>query len=270
MIIATVEINAWEKFNANNPDGLKLSIGDFVVITTEFGHELGKVVELKEQADNKEESVNAIERLAAKEDLNKLNDLNQNKADALDYCHQAVKNHKLDMKLVDCHYSLDGQRLSFAFIADGRVDFRELVKELGRHFQKVIRLHQMGVRDEAKILGDIGGCGLTQCCKTHLKKLGNVTSEFADDQQVVHRGSERLSGVCGRLKCCLAYEEGHYQELIKKLPPVGTRVKTKHGRGIVVGWHVLKSSVNVKLDPIKEADRPVIVEIPIGKPEEKE
>jgi cell fate regulator YaaT (PSP1 superfamily) len=124
----------------------------------------------------------------------------------------------------------------------------------------------LGVRDEAKLIGDVGSCGLNQCCRGHLKKLGNVTSEFAEDQQIVHRGSERLSGICGRLKCCLAYEEAQYAELIKKLPAVGTRVKTEHGRGEVVGWHVLKRSVDVRLDPkngAKEDDRPVIVEVPI-------
>lgn len=267
MIIATVEINPWEKFPAVNPDGLTLAIGDFVILTTEFGKELGRVVELKEGPDDVE-SANSIEGLASNEDRQDLNRLNEDKETALDYCREAVKRYGLEMKLVDCHYSFDGQRLSFAFIADGRVDFRELVKELGRYFQKSIRLHQMGVRDEAKIKGDMGCCGLNQCCRGHLKKLGNVTSEFAEDQQVVHRGSERLSGICGRLKCCLAYEEDHYQELIKKLPPVGTRVKTKHGRGEVIGWHVLKCSVDVRIDPAKADDKPIIVEIPIGKKEE--
>lgn len=267
MIIATVEINPWEKFFAANPDGVNLSIGDFVIMNTEFGKELGRVVELRESKDEAEAS-SSIEGLASNSDKKLLEDLNAENNEAMEYCREAVKKHGLDMKLVDCHYSFDGQRLSFAFIADGRVDFRELVKELGRYFQKSIRLHQMGVRDEAKIKGDIGCCGLNQCCKGHLKKLGNVTSEFADDQQVVHRGSERLSGICGRLKCCLAYEEEHYQELIKKLPPVGTRVKTKHGRGEVIGWHVLKCSVDVRIDPEKADDKPIVVEIPIGKKEE--
>lgn len=272
MILSTVEINPWERFVATNPDGLRLGIGDFVVLTTEFGEEAGRIVELKE---TKDESVaaegnvpNVIKRAATEEDFGIISEGNHAKEKAMEDCREVIKKFNLDMKIVDCHFSLDGQRLSFAFIADGRIDFRDLVKELGRNFQKVIRLHQLGVRDEAKLVGDIGSCGLGQCCKGHLKKLGNVTSEFAEDQQIVHRGSERLSGICGRLKCCLAYEESHYQELIKKLPPIGTRVKTEHGRGVIVGWHVLKCSVDVKLDPVsgsKGDGKSIIVEVPIKK-----
>jgi len=269
MILSTVEINPWEKFCATNPDGLRLAIGDFAVLTTEFGEEAGRIVELKEGSDEEAANTpNVIKRLANEEDFGVISQGNKAKEKSLEDCREIIKNSGLDMKIVDCHFSLDGQRLSFAFIADGRIDFRDLVKELGRHFQKVIRLHQLGVRDEAKLVGDIGSCGLGQCCKGHLKKLGNVTSEFAEDQQIVHRGSERLSGICGRLKCCLAYEESHYQELIKKLPPIGTRVKTKHGRGVVSGWHVLKCSVDVRLDPAsgaKSDNKSVIVEVPITK-----
>jgi cell fate regulator YaaT (PSP1 superfamily) len=263
MIQYVIEINPWEKLIAIDDNERVFKIGDYVVASTEFGNELGKISETKEIKKVDETNVNRIEKMASDSDLDLFNRYNQNKEGDIEACKEMIKNFGLDMKVVDCHYSLDGQRLSFAFIADGRIDFRELVKELGRHFGKVIRLHQMGVRDEAKVVGDIGSCGETQCCRSHLKKLGNVTSEFAEDQQIVHRGSERLSGICGRLKCCLAYEEEHYQELIKKLPPVGTRVKTVHGRGVVIGWHVLKCSVDVKLDPSKQSDKPVIVEVPI-------
>ncbi len=259
---------------ALNPNGLRLSLGDSVAIACEHGQELGKIIEFQEltEAQLQETPIgNIVERVASAEDFSSNNANNRDAEAVLEYCHRAIKKHNLEMKLVDVHTSLDGQRVTFAFIADGRVDFRELVKDLSRHYQKNIRLHQLGVRDEAKITGDIGCCGLTQCCIGHLKKLGNVTSEFAEHQQVVHRGSERLSGVCGRLKCCLAYEESHYQELIEKLPAVGTRVRTKHGRGEVIGWHVLRGSVNVRLDPEKEGDKPIIVEIPIvNKEAEKE
>lgn len=268
MIIATVEINPWEKFAAANPDGLRLGIGDFVVLATEFGDEAGRIAELKETGDEEPfDNAATIKRLANEEDFGAISESSRAKEKSIADCRDIIKRYGLDMKIADCHFSLDGQRLSFAFIADGRIDFRDLVKELGRHFQKVIRLHQLGVRDEAKLAGDIGSCGLRQCCQGHLKKLGNVTSEFAEDQQIVHRGSERLSGICGRLKCCLAYEESHYQELIKKLPPIGTRVKTKHGRGVICGWHVLKCSVDVKLDPAggKDDSKPAIVEVPINK-----
>jgi len=261
-----LSINAWERIMALNPNGLQLSLGDVIVVACEHGLELGKIIEFQELSEDqlKETPIgNIVERAASAEDFSNNNAGNKDKEAIMEYCHRAIKKHGLEMKLVDVHASLDGQRLTFAFIADGRIDFRELVKDLSRHYQKNIRLHQLGVRDEAKITGDIGCCGLTQCCIGHLKKLGNVTSEFAEHQQVVHRGSERLSGVCGRLKCCLAYEESYYQELIEKLPPIGTRVRTKHGRGEVIGWHVLRGSVNVRLDPEKEGDKPIIVEIPI-------
>ncbi len=266
MILSTVEINPWERFAAANPDGLHLNIGDFAVLTTEFGEEAGRIVELKEAIDDESGDIpNVIKRLAAEDDFSVIKEGNQAKEKSINECREIISRNNLDMKIVDCHFSLDGQRLSFAFIADGRIDFRDLVKELGRHFQKIIRLHQLGVRDEAKLVGDVGSCGLGQCCRGHLKKLGNVTSEFAEDQQIVHRGSERLSGICGRLKCCLAYEEANYQELIKKLPPVGTRVKTQHGRGVVIGWHVLKCSVDVQLDKQKQEDKQVVVEVEIKK-----
>lgn len=261
MVKYSVEINPWEKIPAVNSDNLTLKIGDFVILETEFGEEAGRVMEIKEDKEGENDAL--IRRLVSGEDLRIIEENQASKEATLEECKTAVKKYGLDMKLVDCHFSLDGQRLSFAFIADGRIDFRDLVKDLGRHFGRVIRLHQMGVRDEAKLIGNVGCCGLTQCCSSHLKKLGNVTSEFAEDQQIAHRGSERLSGICGRLKCCLAYEESHYQELIKKLPAVGTRVKTQHGRGVVIGWHVLKCSVDVRLDKEKEDDKAVIVEIPI-------
>ena len=265
MIVATVAINPWENFFAINNNGLRLTIGDWVILTTEFGKELGKIIELRE-IDNFETN-NTIEKIASTKDQEISNKLNSDKTIALKTCREFIKKHNLEMKLVDCHYSFDEQRLSFAFIAEGRVDFRDLVKELSKHFQKSIRLHQIGVRDEAKIKGDIGCCGLEQCCRSYLKKLGNVTSEFIEDQQLIHRGSDRLSGVCGRLKCCLAYEEEHYQELIKKLPPIGSKIKTKYGEGEVINWQVLKSLVEVKINPEKEEDKALIIEIPINKNE---
>lgn len=263
MIQYFIEINPWEKVPATAADE-NFKVGDFVVAETEFGEETGRIVEIKEVPAADAASA-AIKRLNTDSDNNRISEMAGRKEEALDGCREIVKQSGLEMKIVDAHFSFDGQRLSFAFIADGRIDFRELVKDLGRHFQKVIRLHQLGVRDEAKLVGNIGCCGIRQCCQGHLKKLGNVTSEFAEDQQVVHRGAERLSGICGRLKCCLAYEEDHYRELIKKLPPVGTRVKTEHGRGVVCDWHVLRRSVDVKLDPAggKDDGRPVIVEIKI-------
>jgi cell fate regulator YaaT (PSP1 superfamily) len=165
------------------------------------------------------------------------------------------------MKVVDAHFSFDGGRLIFPFIADGRVDFRQLVKDLTHHFQKSIRLQQIGIRDEAKITGDFGSCGRQLCCKTHLKSLVSITSELAEVQQIAHRGSERLSGQCGRLRCCLAYEGKNYEELASNLPAIGSTIKTPQGKGEVIGWHTLKQTVDVALN----GDRNNVIEFSLKK-----
>ena len=158
----------------------------------------------------------------------------------------------MKMKLVRAYYSFDDRRLTFTFIADGRVDFRDLVKDLTKDFHKLIRLQQIGIRDEARLMGDVGPCGKTLCCATHLNKLESVTSELIDLQQLNHRGSERLSGMCGRLCCCLAYEKEGYSSLLNKLPAIGTKVKTKEGPGVVIRHHLLKETMVVSLEGKKK------------------
>lgn len=279
MNLARVQFISWDKAYYFNPQDLKLRVGDLAMVTTEFGAEVGQIVGFEDlnEARLKELGVlKPIDRLATDDDLAVINQNNSadKKTKTIDYCRKAAKKHNLALKIIDCYFSFDDKRLVIAFIADGRVDFREMVKDLARYFQRSIRLHQLGVRDEAKIDGDFGSCGRRLCCANYLKELGNVTSELAEEQQVAHRGSERLSGACGRLKCCLAYEQAVYKKLSEKLPAIGTRVSTKHGRGVVVGWHILKGSVDVKIDPREEKDkdkkdkedyRALIVEVPIQK-----
>ncbi|MFA6422528.1 MAG: regulatory iron-sulfur-containing complex subunit RicT [Candidatus Buchananbacteria bacterium] len=265
MRAAIVQFAPWDKPFAYDLNGIDVKSGVLVVVNSEYGQDAGIIIEIKEIDPKKEDwgFIGTIERTASRDDSDIFGANDNERIEAINYCRRVAKKNDLEMKIVDCHFSFDNQRLTFSFIADGRIDFRNLVKDLNRHFQKSIRLHQLGVRDEAKLKGDVGCCGLVQCCKGCLKRLGNVTSEYADIQQVAHRGSERLSGVCGRLKCCLAFENEAYQELAKSLPPVGTRVITKHGRGEVIGWHVLKSSVDVRIDADKEGDKNLIVEVPI-------
>lgn len=270
MRVALVQFTAWDKPHAFNSLDLKVEAGDLVVVTTEYGVELGKIVAFEEYSSDQAAElgeIRPVDRLATQDDLKAVAENNENKRkeEAMEYSRRVAHDLNLEMKIVDSYFSFDDRRLILAFIADGRVDFRDLVKELTRHFQKLVRLHQLGVRDEARISGDVGSCGLGLCCRGHLKKLGSVTSDLAEEQQVAHRGSERLSGVCGRLKCCLAYEKELYEELIGKLPAIGTRVKTKHGRGEVISWRVLKGSVDVRIDPEKEGEKPIIVEVPIIK-----
>ncbi len=227
--------------------------------------EIGKIVGFKDieekeiKAQNEGAEINSIIRKATLNDLEILETNEKAKEAVMDVCKKMIEKNELDMKLVDVQSSFDGKKITFAFIADGRVDFRPLVKDLTRHFQKNIRLQQLGVRDEAKINGDIGSCGITQCCKTHLKVLGNVSADQAELQQVSHRGAERLSGICGRLKCCLRYENDLYKELSSKFPAKGSKVKTPRGKGEVTDWHILKQSVNVRLDD----DPDTIMEVPL-------
>lgn len=268
MRVSMVQFAPWDKFYAFDPRDLVFKVGDFVIVTTSQGTDIGRVVEFDDLSEEQIKplgEIRPVDRVVSKEDSEIFSDNNSNekKSQAIDYCHKTLKKYNLEMKIIDCYFSYDNSRLIFAFIADGRVDFRNLVKDLTKHFQKSVRLHQLGVRDEAKISGDIGSCGQGLCCKGHLKKLGNVTSEYTENQQIAHRGSERLSGICGRLKCCLAYENDLYEELGDKLPAVGTRVKTKHGRGKIIGRHILKSSVDVEIDSEKEGERRIVVEVPI-------
>lgn len=261
---AHIQISLWEKPNVVKVGDFKLELGEQVIIKAEAGLDMGRVIsifipqaESTVQAPIVEDAT--IVRKVTTEDVENFNDLNKQRPATLDYCKKMVDRLDLPMKVIDCHFSFDGSRVVFPFIADGRIDFRQLVKDLTHHFQKSIRLQQIGIRDEAKIAGDVGTCGRTLCCKTHLKELASITSELADQQQVAHRGSERLSGSCGRLRCCLAYEQEVYNELVKTLPPLGSKVKTPQGSGKVIGWHTLKQTVDVDL----EGDDGNRVEVPV-------
>lgn len=296
MRIVQVQFTPWDKIYNFDPNNLELAKGDDVIVKTELGKEMGKVVGFKEIDDNdimdeeiKEEdkdlktSVDSVEeereekkerredkgkikpviRKAISIDLEKLPNKKE-KEEALEFCKKMIDKHKLPMKLVDVHFSFDFSRITFAFIADGRVDFRELVKDLTRHFNRTIRLHQIGIRDEAKIKGDYGPCGRPLCCKKFLGDLTSITSEMAETQQVVHRGSERISGMCGRLMCCLAYEQEGYECLIKKMPLIGTKVNVDGKKGIVVGHHILKQSVDVQFSG-KNGEDGVVVEVDLNR-----
>jgi cell fate regulator YaaT (PSP1 superfamily) len=195
--------------------------------------------------------------------LEKISSLSE-KREAVDFCRRIKDKYKLPMKVIDVNFSFDGSRITFAFIADGRVDFRELVKDLTRHFGRTIRLQQIGIRDEAKIMGDYGHCGKRLCCQGHLKQLTSISSEMAELQQCSHRGSERISGICGRLMCCLAYEQSGYEESRKKFPPLGTRVNVDGKRGTVVGHHILKETVNVEF-PGEKGDNSTVSEISLNR-----
>ncbi len=279
MNVAEVQFTPWDKAYYFKYDDLDIRLKDKVVVKTSMGMEIGEVVGLKDidenkftdESNNEEEDrgdskIKSIIRRATVADLERRPSAKE-KREALDYVSATKRRYDLPMKFIDAHYSFDGARLTFAFIADGRVDFREMVKDLTRHFGKTIRLQQIGIRDEAKVAGDLGHCGRSLCCRGHLKNLDSITSDMADVQQCAHRGSDRISGICGRLMCCLAYEQKGYEDLMKKMPPIGARVNVDGKRGVVVGHHVLKQTVDVEFGTDK--GNSIIAEIDLNRKKKK-
>jgi len=274
MLIAQVQFAPWDKVYNFSTGSIELKAGDYVIVRTELGTELGKVVsfssenkaETESEAD--EHELKPIIKKADYDDIAQLPDATQ-KEEVLEFCREMIEKHGLPMKLVDVHFSFKSNRYNFAFISDGRVDFRELVKDLAGRFNASIRLTQIGTRDEAKISGDCGPCGRKLCCRSCLNDFSSITSEMAEAQQVVHRGSERISGMCGRLMCCLSYEYEGYKELAGKLPPIDTKVIVDGVRGTVVGHHILKQTVDVKIKAERADERDTIIEVDINRHKKK-
>ena len=181
---------------------------------------------------------------------------NQNKEkekDAFSICLKKIAEHKLTMKLIDVEYTFDNNKVIFYFTADGRVDFRELVKDLATIFKTRIELRQIGVRDEAKMLGGLGPCGRPMCCSTFLGDFASVSIKMAKEQNL-SLNPTKISGICGRLMCCLNYEQSTYEDIRKRIPKVGSIVKTEDGTGVVVSNNIIKESVKVKLKCKKTGD----------------
>lgn len=271
MNLVQIKFSPWDKsytFETNDPT---LAVGDYVVLETEIGEDLGRVFKVLEETtlDSEAPPLKMVKRRAQKNDLSRLPSLTEKEA-ALEICQERADFYQLDLKLVDVSFSLGGNRLNFAFTAGGRIDFRELVKDLTVRFGKSIRLTQIGARDEARFSGDCGACGKPLCCRTFVKDFFSVTSEMAEVQQVVHRGSERISGMCGRLMCCLSFEYEGYQELNAKLPPLGTRVNVDGQRGVVIGHHPLKQAVDVKFPGNREGERDLIIRVDLNRHQKKE
>ena len=257
MRLVQVQFASWDKKYNFDPVDLALNVGDQVIVKTELGVELGKIVsfidlpapnETVKEAAGSVDSVPAvikkIIRKAVADDFLILPDDRQKKIDFA-YCKSIIEKYQLPMKLVDVHYSFDDLRITFPFTADSRVDFRDLVKDLTKHFSRSIRLQQIGIRDEARFCGDFGHCGRPLCCGRFLGELNSITSEMAELQQCAHRGSERISGICGRLMCCLSFEEAGYKKMAEKLPPLDSEVKVEGKKGRVVARHILKQTVSV-------------------------
>lgn len=236
-----------------DPLGFELRAGDNVIVETSRGIEYGEVVTGKRaiNTDEFKKTLKSVVRLATEEDTAKHERNKQLEKEAYKICLSKIHEHGLEMKLVEVEYTFDGNKILFYFTADGRIDFRELVKDLATVFKTRIELRQIGVRDEAKTLGSIGVCGRGLCCSQFLSEFVPVSIKMAKEQGISLNPS-KISGACGRLMCCLKYEQDTYEEIIKITPRQGAVVETPEGRGSVEFVSLLKGLVKVKLDDENE------------------
>jgi len=228
---------------AFDPGGLELREGDFVIAETEHGAEFGEVmIEPHEVAEEHLDApLRPITRRATEDDLQKVEENRAKEREAFHVAQRKIERHGLPMKLIDVEYTLDGRRITFHFSAEGRVDFRKLVRDLAGHFRTRIELHQVGVRDEAKMIGGIGPCGRPLCCTTFLARFNPVTIKMAKEQGLA-LNPLKISGLCGRLMCCLNYENAFYREAKQDMPQLGALVMTERGEGRVIELRVPKGT----------------------------
>ena len=230
----------------------RLTIGDRVLVRSEKGVDLGEVMEIKGRvSQERAEALMPVVRKATGEDLEHIREQDEREKRAMKICAEKIEEHSLPMKLIDASLSFDNTRLMFFFSADGRVDFRELVRDLARTFRLRIELRQIGVRDEAKLLGGLGPCGRRLCCKTFMKDFEPVGIRVAKDQGLA-LNPNKISGLCDRLMCCLLFEHEAYVTARKKMPARGDRVHTPHGPGVVTDVALLCERVTVELEDGKE------------------
>lgn len=233
-----------------NPKNYKVKVGDHVIVETARGVEYGRVV-LEPRSVKEDEVVHPLKevlRVATKEDEDHEAKNRQKEKEAFRICKKKIREHGLDMKLIDAEYTFDNNKVLFYFTADGRIDFRQLVKDLASVFKTRIELRQIGVRDETKILGGIGICGRTLCCHTYLSEFAPVSIKMAKEQNL-SLNPGKISGVCGRLMCCLKHEEETYEELNRRLPNAGDYVTTDDGlKGEVSSVNVLRQLVKVLVE----------------------
>lgn len=236
-----------------DPSGLDINTGEYVIVETSRGIEMGEVVLSKREIDEStlSQPLKRIIRIADKDDHNIYNENKKKEKEALEICLEKIKKHGLPMKLIDVEFTFDGNKIMFYFTADGRVDFRELVKDLANIFKTRIELRQIGVRDESKITSGIGICGCQLCCSRFLGDFIPVSIKMAKEQGLSLNPS-KISGSCGRLMCCLKYEQDNYEEALRHTPRQGAVVQTPMGRGTVEYVNVLKGLLRVKIDSDRE------------------
>ena len=239
-----------------DPMGKTLAQDTEVIVSTARGDEFGTVAQPNKQVRTSELilPLRQVVRVATQEDRARNERNRKTEAEAEQVFPRKVAQHKLEMKLVDAECAFDGSKLIIYFTADGRVDFRELVKDLASHFHTRIELRQIGIRDEARMLGGIGTCGRPFCCSTFLSDFGQVSIKMAKEQNF-SLNSAKISGTCGRLMCCLRFEHETYEEALKVMPRVGAQVRTPDGVGVVVETKPLAATVKVRFEDKQEAPK---------------
>ena len=231
-----------------DPAGITAEIGESVIVETQNGTEMGTVSAANHEVDNGAivKPLRKVLRKATEKDMARRDENKRKEKEAFGICEELVLAHKLDMKLVDVEYSFDSSKIVFFFTSDGRVDFRELVKDLASRFHTRIELRQIGVRDEAKMLGGLGICGRPYCCKQFLNDFQPVSIKMAKEQGP-SLNPTKISGSCGRLMCCLKYEQDAYEYLNSLTPGVGATVKTPEGNAVVTDANLMTGYLTVRL-----------------------
>lgn len=232
-----------------DPDGRKIEKGTDVLVETARGIEFGRVMIANRDVEDEQiiQPLKLVKKIADQKDVEKNEENKRKEKDAFNICLEKIKAHKLGMNLIDVEFTFDNNKVLFYFTADGRIDFRELVKDLASVFKTRIELRQIGVRDEAKYLGGIGICGRGLCCKDFLGEFQPVSIKMAKDQGL-SLNPTKISGLCGRLMCCLKYEHDVYEEKLNRLPKVGAIVATEDGDGEVVNVDTLREMLKVKVE----------------------
>ncbi len=247
--IIGVQFKRSKKIYYFDPGDINIKKDTKVIVETIRGTEMGYVV-MANKNIKKDEVVMPLKkilRLATSKDIEQTKINEQKEKEAFSICIDKIEEHKLDMKLIDTEYTFDCNKILFYFTADGRVDFRNLVKDLAAIFKTRIELRQIGVRDEAKMLGGLGICGRPLCCSSFIGDFEPVSIKMAKEQGL-SLNPNKISGTCGRLMCCLKYEQEGYEEIIRRMPKENTIVQTPSGQGIITNINLLKETVIVKLD----------------------
>ena len=248
--VIQVRLREAGKISYFSTGGMRFKAGDYVIVEADRGLDYGQVLSETEailDSDIGEEPLRKVIRKSNPWDMHQIDKNKKKIREVMDTCSKKIHERKLSMKLIDAEFSFDRSKIIFYFTAEGRIDFRDLVKDLANVFKTRIELKQIGVRDEAKILGGLGPCGRALCCATYLKDFEPVTIKMAKEQNLPLNPT-KISGLCGRLMCCLGYEHKTYKELMKGLPREGETIKTEKGPGKVIGINALKRSVTAELE----------------------